>query len=299
MKHRSHSRSLRLKTENSKLKTKKSLGQNFLRNAYYLALIADAAHVMTGERVLEIGPGDGALTAELLSRGASVVAVEKDSRLIPVLREKFAKDIADKRLTLIEADALEFNPSDYQLTDKNPDAPKEAGTPTSRSERRGYKLVANIPYYITGALLRKFLSETPRPSLLVFLVQKEVAQRIARDKKESLLSLSVKAYGSPRYIKTVPRGAFSPAPAVDSAILSVENISSDAFMNAAHEQRFFELLHAGFAQKRKLLRRNVEKILGSSALEALKRAGIPEKARAEDVPIEKWLVLAEGGKRDM
>lgn len=256
------------------LYAKKSLGQNFLRNAHYLRLIADTAHITAGERVLEIGPGDGALTAELLSRGAFVVAVEKDSRLIPVLKERFAKDMADKRLTLVEADALAFDPSGYSLV------------------ASGYKLVANIPYYITGALLRKFLTNNEQPSMMVFLVQKEVAERIAREKKESLLSLSVKAYGTPRYIKTVPRGAFSPAPAVDSAILLVENISLNAFRNAAHEKRFFELLHAGFAQKRKLVRRNVEKVLGKSASEALARAGIPADARAEDVKLPEWLILS-------
>ena len=257
------------------LSPKKSLGQNFLRNPYYLRLVADAGDIKKGEAVLEIGPGDGALTGELLERGARILAIEKDRRLILFLKKKFAKEIAEKRLRVIEADALTFNPIAYRLSP------------------HAYKVVANIPYYITGALLRKFLEETAQPERIVFLVQKEVAERIAREKKESILSLSVKAYGAPHYIKTVPRGAFAPVPAVDSAILAIENISRRNFSNLTHEKRFFELLRAGFAQKRKLLGRNLEKILGPQTTAALRAAGIPEKARAEDVGLAKWLILAK------
>lgn len=253
---------------------KKSLGQHFLSSEHYLRLIADAAGVGAGDLVLEIGPGGGALTQELLARGARVIAVEKDARLLPRLREAFADAIASKRLTLLEGDALELSPARLKL--------KEGG----------YTVAANIPYYITGALLRTFLSNKPRPSTLVFLVQKEVAARIAREKKESLLSLSVKAYGTPTYVATVPRGAFAPAPSVDSAILLVSDISAGRFHNAAHEKRFFKIIHAGFAQKRKLLRRNVEKILGIDAAEALAQADIPHDARAEDVALPHWLKLS-------
>lgn len=255
------------------VRAKKSLGQNFLRNPHYLRLIAESAHIQEGEHILEVGPGDGVLTRELLARGGRVLAVEKDRRLIPFLKDAFAAEIASKKLMLVEGDAL-----------RNLKLPFKDGK---------YKLVANIPYYITGALLRKSLGKKPRPSLLVLLLQKEVAERIARSKKESLLSLSVKVYGTPRYVKTVPRGAFHPKPGVDSAILSIENISN-RFGSAARERRFFELLHAGFSAKRKLLRRNLEKVLGSGAGEVLARAGIPDNARAEDVPVEKWLELNKG-----
>ncbi len=256
---------------------KKSLGQHFLTAAAHVRAVADAAHTAKGDRILEIGPGRGVLTAELLSRGAHVIAVEKDARLLPELRERFASEIAEEKLELVEGDALEFDPSRFGL---------RAGA---------YKLVANIPYYITGALLEKFLSGEEQPSAVVFLVQKEVADRAARAKKESLLSLSIKAYGEPRYVKTVPRGAFSPRPSVDSAILAVENIARRHFADAAHEKKFFELLHAGFAHKRKLLVRNLEPVLKARAKEALAEAGIPEKARAEDVPLEKWLALTRLG----
>ncbi|MSR70951.1 ribosomal RNA small subunit methyltransferase A [Candidatus Kaiserbacteria bacterium] len=232
---------------------KKSLGQHFLRSASYLHAVADAADIKKGETVVEVGPGEGTLTEVLLERGAHVVALEKDSRLIPLLREKFAGKIFE----VIEGDALEFEPTDKK-----------------------YKVVGNIPYYISGALFRKFLTAQHQPSTLVFLVQKEVAERIARSKKESILSLSVKAYGTPKYIKTVPAGAFSPPPKVDSAILLVENISRKNFTNTAHEEKFFELIKKAFGQKRKVLRNTLGDI-GPLAAE-----------RPEDVSLLKWLDLS-------
>lgn len=256
------------------MKKKKSLGQHFLTSTHYLGAIADAAHITEGEQVFEIGPGEGTLTQELLNRGARVVAIEKDHRLIPILSERFSQAIAEGKLVLQEGDVLTSTAKDLQL-------------------EKSYALVANIPYYITGAILEQFLSGEDQPSRAVVLVQKEVAERIARSEKESILSLSVKAYGKPSYIKTVPAGAFSPPPQVDSAILRIEAISRERFESKAQEQRFFTLLHAGFGQKRKLLKRNLESVLGEDSLSALIEAGIPEKARAEDVPIEKWLVLSK------
>lgn len=242
---------------------KKSLGQHFLHTRHYLEMAADAASVQKGETVLEIGPGEGALTAVLLERGARVVALEKDARLIDVLEEKFAGEAFE----IIEGDALEYEP-----------------------KFKKYKVVGNIPYYITGALFKKFLSGEAQPQTLVFLIQKEVAERIARSKKESILSLSIKAYGTPLYIKSVPAGAFVPPPKVDSAILAVTGISRGKFKNKKHEERFFELLRTGFGQKRKLLASNLKNFVDMAALES---AGIDPKARAEDVPLEAWLALAK------
>ena len=249
---------------------KKSLGQHFLHNKHYLNMVVDAAPIQKGETVLEIGPGEGALTEALLERGAKVIALEKDHRLIELLREKFK----GKKFEVIEGDALVFDISN------------------TFSKTQKYKVVGNIPYYITGALFKKFLSEKSQPSTLVFLIQKEVAERIARSKKESILSLSIKAYGTPKYIKTVPRGAFVPPPNVDSAILLVSNISRKNFKNAAHEERFFELLRAGFGQKRKLLVSNLKKLLGPDYASVLQNTGIDPKARAEDVALAAWLALS-------
>ena len=249
---------------------KKSLGQHFLKNPYYLGLVASAAGIRMGDTVVEVGPGEGTLTEVLLERGARVVALEKDRRLIPALEEKFA----GRNFEVVEGDALDF------------DASKKFGT-------KSFKVVGNIPYYITGALLKKFLSARAQPSTLVFLLQKEVAKRIARHgpankkEKESVLSLSVKAYGEPAYIKNVPRGAFSPPPKVDSGILAVTNISRKNFKNEEHEKKFFELVKKGFSQKRKLLKNN----LGERYARAFKMLGIRDNARAEDVPLRVWLRL--------
>jgi 16S rRNA (adenine1518-N6/adenine1519-N6)-dimethyltransferase len=240
---------------------KKSLGQHFLHTPSYLNAVADAADIRTGEIVLEIGPGEGALTEKLLERGAKVVALEKDSRLISLLQEKFA----GKEFEVVEGDALEYEP-----------------------RFKEYKVVGNIPYYITGALFKKFLSGTRQPSLLVFLVQKEVAERIARAKKESILSLSVKAYGTPKLLKTVPAGAFNPPPQVDSAILVVNDVSRKNFKSGAQEATFFELVKKGFSQKRKFLKSN----LGTEGAALLAHASLAEKTRAEDVSLEKWLKMA-------
>ncbi len=246
---------------------KKSLGQHFLKNRYYLGLVADAADIQKGDLVVEVGPGEGTLTAVLLERGARVIAVEKDRRLIPILKEKFT----GKDFEVFEGDVLKDGPWGAELKD------------------RPWKLLGNIPYYITGALLKKFLSGDIQPSTLVFLIQKEVAERIARSKKESILSLSIKAYGEPKYIKTVSRGAFSPPPKVDSAILAVSNISRNNFTNTAHEQKFFELVKKGFSSKRKLLLNN----LGKGYASVLQKTAIAHNARAEDVPLEQWLILSK------
>src|SRR3989344_9642972 len=153
---------------------KKSLGQHFLNSAHYLRVVADAAHIQEGDVVLEIGPGEGTLTEVLLEHGAKVIAIEKDSRLIPLLREKF-KHFDMSKFQVVEGDALDFEISKYRNIDR-------------------FAVVGNIPYYITGALFKKFLTAKHQPSTLVFLIQKEVGERIARSKKESILSLSIKAY---------------------------------------------------------------------------------------------------------
>jgi len=256
------------------MEKKKSLGQHFLNSVHYLAKIADSAELAAYELVLEVGPGDGALTRELLLHKARVVAVEKDLRLVPVLQKTFAKEIADGSLTLIEADILKFDISNCAALGGS------------------YKVVANIPYYITGALLKKLLTSAHQPTQTVLLLQKEVAERIARSKKESILSISVKVYGDPTYVCTVPSGAFAPPPDVDSAVLVIKNISRKHFSTAKQEERFFALVRAGFAQKRKLLARNLEPLLGKNYSNILKKAGIVSNARAEDVPLVRWVELS-------
>src|SRR3990167_6163537 len=163
---------------------KKSLGQHFLRNRAILKRIVEAGNISAEDTVLEVGPGEGVLTELLLKQAGKVIAVEKDDRLIPVLEQKFAAEIASGEFELIHADILEFSIFNFQFS------------------KKPYKIVANLPYYITGQFLRKFLQGTEcPPHTMVLLLQKEVARRIvASDKKESILSISVKAYGTPKYI---------------------------------------------------------------------------------------------------
>ncbi len=249
------------------MKAKKSLGQNFLKSEKAVKKMVEISGARKGDLILEIGPGLGVLTASLLAVGANVTAVEKDDALAPILAEKFEKEIAGGQLKLIGGDILEFD-----------------------LEIKNYKVVANIPYYITGQIIRKFLSAKNQPASVTLLLQKEVAERIvSRDGKESLLSLSVKAYGEPKLVEKVPRGAFSPAPSVDSAIVHISNISRKNF-----EKNFFALIHAGFAHKRKQILPNLaEKFEKEKVIQALKKANISPKARAEDIPLSKWLELGK------
>ena len=260
---------------NEKFEHKKSLGQHFLNSDYVPKKMCDAAKLESRDIVLEIGPGTGALTKEILARGARVVALEADMRAIESLNETFAAAIAAGQLTIHHHDARTIDPTWFGL------------------EHQQYKVVANIPYYISGLLFRTLLETNCQPNTLVFLVQKEVASRIAKDKKESLLSLSVKCYGNPSYIGTIARGHFTPPPKVDSAIVAVTDISKSAFATMS-ERDFFILLHLGFGQKRKQLLSNLSKSYPRSQLEEIfKKTGLVLNVRAEDVSLANWLNLAE------
>ncbi|MEK7530685.1 MAG: 16S rRNA (adenine(1518)-N(6)/adenine(1519)-N(6))-dimethyltransferase RsmA [Patescibacteria group bacterium] len=247
-------------------KTAAPLGQHLLTNTKVAERVAIEAGIKKGTRVLEIGPGRGILTAEILKLGGIVTAVEKDPMMIDALHERFKKEIEDDQLTILSGDARTI-------------------TPDGVYPHGGYVIAANIPYYITGELLRICLTANNQPKTISFLVQKEVAERIARSKKESILSLSVKVYGTPTYVTTVKAGNFNPPPRVDSAILAISNISRNNF-KGRDEKKFFALVKAGFGQKRKTLAGNLKKVFGSDF-------GIEDKIRAEDVPLERWLLLAE------
>lgn len=247
------------------MRAKKSLGQHFLMHARIAERIAVEAGVNHDSVVLEIGPGTGILTRELLTRAKKVIAIEADESLCEKLRGDFAREIAEGRLELVHDDIRSF---DLSAVD-------------------GYEVVANIPYYLTGELFRLFLTAERQPRHMTLLVQKEVAERIARAKKQSILSLSVKAYGTPKYLFTVKRGAFVPAPNVDSAVLTMRDISRRNFKDSEQESRFFNLLHAGFAHKRKYVRSN----LADAGFDS---GAIPLKARAEDLSLDDWLTLARG-----
>lgn len=242
------------------------MGQNFLVDERVVPKIIAAARLATGEAVLEIGPGGGILTAALLRAGARVIAVEKDERLIAKLREKFAGELASGQLELIAGDILNYDP--HQL----------AGD---------YKIVANIPYYLTGQIIRRFLTARHQPRAMILMLQKEVGERIlARDGRHSLLSLAVWAYGRPRLAAMVRAGAFRPRPKVDSVILVVGNITRAQFVNRATEDKFFTLIHQGFASKRKQLKNNLP---GGANL--LNKCRLNDKIRAENLTLADWLCL--------
>jgi 16S rRNA (adenine1518-N6/adenine1519-N6)-dimethyltransferase len=265
--------------ERTRFETKKSLGQHFLTSPVVPSWMCSAAEVSAGDVVLEIGPGTGVLTKEILLRGAHVIALEADIRAIEVLKNTFAAEIQNGTLTLHHLDVRGLKPKDIEgLQDHE------------------FKVVANIPYYLSGMLFRTFLESGLQPKSLVYLVQKEVAKRITTDlkrkEKESILSLSVKAYGTPEYVKTVSRGHFSPSPKVDSAIIAVRNITRDNFKEL-DESLFFALLHIGFGQKRKQLIGNLSKHYDRSSLtHTFSTLSLPVSIRAEDVPLEIWLKLA-------
>lgn len=247
------------------------LGQHFLKHGWAARALAHAATPHSGETVLEIGPGKGILTRELLALG-TVVAVEKDEQLVQTLHKSFPEEIAQGKLRIVPDDVRNTAPASLGLSH--------------------YVLAANIPYYITGEIIRQFLEANPQPRTMALLIQKEVAQRIV-DKRESILSLSVKAYGTPRIVEKVPKKHFSPPPKVDSAILAVEHISKDFFQDI-EENDFFRVVRAGFASKRKMLANNLAVVFGKEeALRAMTAAHIDEKSRAEDVPLEKWKTLAQ------
>ncbi|MDO8604101.1 MAG: 16S rRNA (adenine(1518)-N(6)/adenine(1519)-N(6))-dimethyltransferase RsmA [bacterium] len=272
---------------------KKSLGQNFLNSKTVARDIVRAGELLPTDTVLEIGPGKGFLTVELLATGARVVAVEKDDRMIPILQEKFANEIKKGQLSLINADIMDV------FQNKGPSfifgAKKEKIKDGPLFE---YKLVANIPYYLTGQIIRTFLEAGKKPERMILMLQKEVATRIvARDKKESILSIAVKAYGTPKLIKKVPARYFTPSPKVDSAILAILNISGKHFLDKKSEEHFFEIVRAGFAHKRKFLAGNLKEFFKEKTADILKGANISETARAENLTLENWLAIAKRSPR--
>ncbi len=256
---------------------KKSLGQNFLRDPAILKKIVAAAQITEADTVLEIGPGEGTLTQLLLAAAKKVISIEKDGVLAEKLKEKFKEEIEKGKLVVVEGDALEISPRNFL------------------GEEESYVLVGNIPYYITGALFQKFLElqEGEQPKSLTFVVQKEVAERIvSRDERGSILSISIKAYGEPVYGGLIKAGSFSPAPQVDSAILSIRNISKAHFLNnGVSEGVFFETLKKGFAHKRKFLIRNLEEAEGfskESLAQGFESLRLSKVIRAEEVTLGEW-----------
>jgi 16S rRNA (adenine1518-N6/adenine1519-N6)-dimethyltransferase len=260
---------------------KKSLGQNFLVSAGALQRIVAAAELSSADVVLEVGPGLGSLTRLLAAQAGHVVAVELDPQLVEILRRELA---GQENVTIIQGDILAL-------------APGELVAPFCQQPARGpcpgvqYKVVANLPYYITSAILRHLLTAEVPPQVVVVTVQHEVARRIvAGPGKMSLLAVSVQFYGQPRIVTRIPAGAFYPVPKVDSAVVRIDRHEHPA-VAVADVGRFFALVRAGFGQRRKQLRNALAAGLGRPTAEieaALRRAGIEPRRRAETLSLAEW-----------
>jgi len=240
----------------------RKLGQHFLTSSDIATTAVAELDAKSGDLVVEIGPGTGAITKPLIETGASVIAIEKDRDLAEKLREEYS----NKNISIVTEDARDFDPNALNISN--------------------YSVIGNIPYYITGRILRILLSANPQPNKIVLILQKEVAERIIeRDGKRSILSVAISAYGTPHYVRTIKRGSFNPPPRVDSALLVIDDISRDFFKNI-DEEKFFETVKKGFSHKRKTLKKN----LGIDE-EILKACRISPKARAEELTKKQWKSL--------
>lgn len=252
--------------------TKKSLGQNFISNPKILESMVKAGGVDKKDIVVEVGPGQGTLTDYLIKSANQVIAIEKDSRLIESLNNKYK---LDKNIKIIENDALTFNPQEFNLKPNQ------------------YKIIANIPYYITSYFIRKVLEEWPAPKLIVLMVQKEVAQRImAEPPDSSILSISTQLYVEPKIISYVSKNNFKPKPKVDSAIILLTPKTQT--MTRGETSLFLDFVKTGFSSKRKILAGNLAKGLNIDRdfidHEVKKIIG-DEKCRAENLELQDWLSL--------
>ncbi len=248
---------------------KKELGQNFLVDSNILTRMVALAEITENSTVLEIGAGLGSLTFFLAQAAKQVSAVEVDQDLLPITKQVLA---GFSNVTLIAEDILSIDLDTLHLPDS-------------------YTVVANIPYYITSAIIRKLLTASEKPTRMVLTVQEEVAERIcAQAGKMSLLALSVQVFGTPEILMKIPAGAFYPAPAVDSVTLRI-NLFPEPAIPQEKLDAFFKLIKAGFSQKRKMLRNTLSSglHLPHDQVEALLvQAGIDPQRRAQTLSIEEW-----------
>jgi 16S rRNA (adenine1518-N6/adenine1519-N6)-dimethyltransferase len=250
----------------------KGLGQNFLVDRGVLHKIVQTSGVQAQDSVLEIGAGLGSLTTVLAENCRHVVAVEIDKKLIPILHEVLAPY---PNVTVIPGDMLELDPAVLM-------------------PQTGYQVVANIPYYITSAIIRHLLASSSRPQRLALTMQKEVAGRIcATAGDHSLLSLSVQVFGNPHVVLNIPSTAFYPQPKVDSSTLRID-LYEEPLIPEDRLETFFRLAHHGFAQKRKTLRNTLAAgmhISGDEAATLLQSAGIDPIRRAQSLELTEWRTL--------
>lgn len=254
---------------------KKSLGQHFLRCQWVISTLIQEANIEKDDVVLEIGPGGGILTRALAARAKRVIAVEKDERLAQTLREELTQEKINN-FEIIEGDILHL---------------------LSRLilDSTWSKVVANIPYYLTSRLIRLLLEGPKKPERIVLTIQKEVAERIvAKPPHMNLLGLSVQVFGKPRLVKKVPASCFSPTPKVDSAVITIEEISDAFFIkNKIDKAVFFDIVKGAFSQKRKQLAHTLKRFFPDTKDigKKLLTLGIKAKARPQELRLEDWAKL--------
>ena len=278
---------------------KKSLGQNFLVDENALDKIIEAADLKPSDNIIEVGPGTGFLTERLIKQVKHVTSVELDRGMVDLLKERFN---GVKNLEIIQSDILNFPISSLSFPVASGDResrvsldPRFHGGDKMGDDGKQYKVVANIPYYITSPLLKHFLQSDHRPTSIVVLVQKEVAEKVVGKTGKSLITIETQLFGRPEIVGIVPAKSFYPAPKVDSAILKIE-VYKKPLISAAKFDDFLRLVKFGFSQKRKMLSNTLSAGLhmkSSEMSEILKKADINPNLRAENLEICDWERLAK------
>jgi len=254
--------------EENNFPLRKSWGQNFLVDEQALNKIMEAGNLSQKDTVIEVGPGLGTLTLPLSEKTKKVIAVEKDKKIIPLLKNNLQ---GRKNIEVINKDILLFN------------IPKGK-----------YKVIANVPYYITSPIIRKFLETKNQPSLLILTIQKEVAERICvSPPKMNLLAVSVQFFAKPKIISHVPPSSFYPSPSVTSSILSIIPYNEKKYYSKEFQRNFFSIVRAGFSHPRKQLAKNLKSCKIPLNAEEMKILGITPERRAETLSVREWTVLTK------
>jgi len=266
----------------SGLRARKGLAQHFLIDGEVLKLVVSTAQLTPADIVIEIGPGLGVLTGELARQAGRVLAIELDDKLAAILQQTLA---SSDNVAIINQDVLKIDPATL-LREQKIKIPSEIGA--------GYKVVANLPYYITSPVLRHFLEASVKPQTMVVMVQKEVAESIAAAPGQmSLLSISVQFYGRPTVVSHVPADSFYPPPEVDSAILRID-VYSQPPVSVTDVKSFFDMVRAGFTASRKQIANSLAQGLQlpkSEILPFLEKSDIAPQRRAETLTLEEWAHL--------
>ncbi len=272
---------------------KKRLGQNFLVDEQILCSIIESAELKSSDNVIEVGPGTGFLTEKLVKNAGNVIAIERDVGMIQVLKEEFSDA---ENLKIIQSDILDLSVDqmDGWILNQVQDDKLGGGSAKKGSPFRGlggaYKVVANIPYYITSPLLKHFLQSDNRPEMMVLLVQKEVAEKICGITGKSVITIETQLFGEPEIIDFVPAECFHPAPKVTSAILKIK-VHKSPLVPSDQLKDFLRIVKFGFSQKRKKLKSSLSAGLHlkpSEVREVLIKLNIDPDFRAENLDIEDW-----------